>query len=151
MNKKLIFAALILIVLAMPLINLVIDKPIMIPAQLLAGKSQVFKNASKVMQSSCLNCHSSRTIWPWYAGLPLAGKIIQRDVKDGREEINLERELYVSDQKPSAETLKRIQHEIETDAMPPLEYKALHWKAFLNSKEKAVLLKWIDAERQADA
>ena len=147
---KIAFAIIIVISTALlfPLINLMIDRPVAVAPDALLGKTPLFQKAAPVIQVSCLNCHSYRTQLPWYASLPLAQKLIQRDIEDAREAVDFEKELFTPNQAPAKKTLVKMKAEIRDGAMPPIEYKALHWKAVLSSKEKQAILDWI-AEQQS--
>lgn len=136
------------LVLLFPLINLVVDKPVVIAPEKMQGRSPAFLKASSVIQESCLTCHSSHPQLPWYASLPIAKQIISHNIEEAREEVDLEKALFTPGKLPSPKLLKHIQSEIEEGAMPPIEYKAMHWKSFLSAKEKQAIFDWI-AEQQA--
>jgi len=41
-----------------------------------------------MLRRACFDCHSEATRWPWYAALPLASHVIERDVTDARGQLN---------------------------------------------------------------
>ena len=46
------------------------------------------QNVMKILKTSCYDCHSNETIWPWYAQIaPLSWNIVGH-VNDGREALN---------------------------------------------------------------
>ncbi len=136
-------------VVALAMINRVTDQPITMPAETFSGKSPLFEKAAPIIQESCLVCHSSQAQIPWYGSLPFAKQLIQRNIEEGREEINLERALFTPGVAPSAKALRHIQEEVEKGKMPPIEYAALHWNAFLSAGEKQVLYDWIKEQGSA--
>lgn len=155
MKKKLfkIIAGLLLIsvlvFVSVALINQFVDVPVAVEPKSLIGKTALFQKAAPIIQESCLNCHSSKTQLPWYAQLPPAKQIITHNVEEALEEVDLEKALFTTGQKPSLKLLKHIQSEVDENAMPPLEYKALHWKAILSSDEKRAIFDWISEEQSA--
>src|SRR5215467_1820965 len=38
---------------------------------------------------SCNDCHSNRTVWPWYTGVAPASWLVVSDVNRGRKALNL--------------------------------------------------------------
>ncbi|MDH4378794.1 MAG: heme-binding domain-containing protein [Vampirovibrionales bacterium] len=135
--------------LSVPLINVAVDKPVAVPPQELAGKTQAFALASPLLQTSCLPCHSARTTLPWYAQLPIAKQMIAANMAQGLNEFNLEERLYTEGKAPSAHTLEEIEDVLTKGEMPPLEYTAAHWNAFITPAKKQIVLDWILEERAA--
>ena len=37
---------------------------------------------------ACYACHSNETDWPWYSNVAPMSWLVQRDVEDGRDELN---------------------------------------------------------------
>lgn len=153
MKQKFLNLAAILILLpasaaaALAMINRVTDQAIVMPPETFSGKTPLFQKAAPIIQESCLVCHSSKAQIPWYGSLPIAKQIIQRNIEEGREEIDLERVLFTPGKAPSAKALRHIHEEIENGKMPPFEYAALHWNAFLSKREKQVLYDWIHEQQ----
>ena len=42
-----------------------------------------------ILQTSCYDCHSNNTHYPWYANVQPIGWLLASHVKDGKEELNL--------------------------------------------------------------
>src|SRR5512138_3689682 len=43
----------------------------------------------QLMADACMDCHSNETKWPWYSNVAPVSWLIQKDVEDGRSELNL--------------------------------------------------------------
>ena len=43
------------------------------------------------LRQACFDFHSETTRWPWYATLPIASQVIERDVTEARGQLNLSR------------------------------------------------------------
>jgi Haem-binding domain len=58
------------------------DKPLLLDATF---DPQVIK----ILERSCQNCHSERTVWPWYSYVAPISWMIENDVRRGRSHMNL--------------------------------------------------------------
>ncbi len=47
---------------------------------------------------ACYDCHSNETIWPWYSNVAPVSWLVQRDVEEGRDEVNFSE--WGDDRKP---------------------------------------------------
>lgn len=133
------------------ILNQVLDRPIPMPLDAQEGKTPAFARARKVFEADCLSCHSSKATLPWYSNLPLAKQLIEADIREARKEMDFEKRIYAPGKRPSAHTLKEIRKEIRKNAMPPPVYKAVHWRSFLSSDDRAAVLDWVEEELGAYA
>lgn len=94
--------------------------------------------ARRTLISKCADCHSDATRWPVYARVAPASWLIERDVAEGRRHMNLSRWRELSlDQQQGLE--QEIAQEAKEGAMPPVQYRLLHWTAHLNVADRAAL------------
>jgi hypothetical protein len=42
-----------------------------------------------ILQRSCNDCHSNRTVWRWYSNVAPASWLVSHDVREGRDALNL--------------------------------------------------------------
>jgi hypothetical protein len=42
-----------------------------------------------ILKRSCADCHSNQTIWPWYSYVAPVSWLVERDVRRGRDHMNL--------------------------------------------------------------
>ncbi len=96
--------------------------------------------------NSCVDCHSDAAEMPFYASFPLASGMIEEHREEAMAFWDADRELFVSGL-PSEAALAKIQQVLETGAMPPASYKALHWNAGVSPAEKDSQLSMIRALR----
>ena len=137
-----------LLLLSIPGINLLVDKPVVMLPETWSGKVASFQKAAPIIQQACLSCHSAKAKLPWYAVLPGAKQLIRNNCDDGLEKLNMENALFSAGNAPNKKVLARIKKEIESDEMPPWEYQAAHWKAILSGKQKQTIYDWIRDEQQ---
>jgi hypothetical protein len=100
-----------------------------------------------VFNKSCIDCHSEQTRWPWYAHIPPASWLIDRDVSHARRAMNLSR-LVSGPGGPSAavSVLSAICKMTQEQRMPPLRYRLMHPNSGLSGNDKAVLCGWATKE-----
>jgi len=90
---------------------------------------------------ACGNCHSNHTDWPWYSHVAPVSWWIARDVREGRESLNLsEWETYSAPQR--RDKLESICGLISTGRMPPRQYRSMHPEAKLTEMEKEAVCAW---------
>ena len=100
--------------------------------------------ARSLAVAACYDCHSNETKWPWYANVAPVSWLVQRDVDDGRAELNFSRW-------PSGEA-DDLSDSVEDREMPPRQYLLAHPGARLSADERATLLAALRRlEREAEA
>jgi hypothetical protein len=57
-------------------------------APIFAG-TETPSSVTEVMERSCQNCHSERTVWPWYSYVPPISWMIENDVYRARKQMNI--------------------------------------------------------------
>jgi mono/diheme cytochrome c family protein len=77
---------------------------------------------------ACFDCHSNQTRWPWYSNIAPMSWLVQRDIDEGREELNWSEWGPGSEGDESAETVLE-------GSMPPGAYTLLHPEARLTDQE----------------
>lgn len=97
--------------------------------------------ARELLRRACDDCHSNRTVWPWYSGIAPISWLIARDVHEGREELNTSTWNRL-DASERAEALEESWETIEDGEMPLWFYLPLHPEARLTDADRAVLREW---------
>jgi cytochrome c peroxidase len=104
--------------------------------------------AYAILGAKCADCHTAEGALPFYAALPIVGKLIKGDIQDGLKAVNYQSTLAAAPDQPAGEVLlAKTEREITSGDMPPLPYLLLHWHARLTAAEQATLRDWIHAER----
>lgn len=101
------------------------------------------KEISTQLKTSCYDCHSNNTIYPWYSKIQPMNMLLSKHINDGKEELNLsEFETYSKRQKKSK--LKSMISQIKKDEMPLTSYTLLHCDASLSENDKKNVLIFLD-------
>jgi len=100
-----------------------------------------------LLKRSCMDCHSNRTAWPWYSYVAPMSWLVERDVRRGRDYINLsEWDQYTSKQREKF--LADIASVIKNREMPLPQYTLIHRDANLSNADTDLLYAWARAERR---
>jgi hypothetical protein len=94
-----------------------------------------------ILERACFDCHSNETVWPWYAHIAPASWLLERDVVDGRDEMNLS-EWGAWSEDRRAHKAEEMVEEIEDEEMPPWFYTPLHPAAKVTEDDVEVLESW---------
>ena len=58
------------------------------PKREIGANLSIDPRAGSMLERSSSDCHSNRTIWPWYSGVAPASWLVVSDVNRGRKELN---------------------------------------------------------------
>ena len=98
-------------------------------------------NIQSMLRTSCYDCHSNETIYPWYAYVAPVSFLVSKDTREGRRELNFsEWEKLDADEK--AEMLEEIAEEVEEGEMPMKIYPITHPKAKLSDENREEIENW---------
>lgn len=99
----------------------------------------------------CLSCHSENPKLPFYAELPVAGKIVMKDIDSGYRAYDIEpvMEALKIDGRVSAVDLAKIEKVVLDDRMPMPKYYLVHWGSSLTPAKRDIVLDWVRNERIA--
>lgn len=94
-----------------------------------------------ILQSSCNDCHSNKTVYPWYTNIQPVGWWLAHHVDEGRRELNFS-EFASYPLKRQYHKLEEILEMVEEDEMPLRSYTLLHGNAVLSAAQKSTLMNW---------
>lgn len=90
--------------------------------------------AMGILERSCNDCHSNRTVWPWYSKFAPASWLVTSDVNEGRSEMNLS-EWGAYSQEKRQKLLGKMCEEVTEGDMPGALYATLHPQARLTGAD----------------
>ncbi|WP_438989247.1 heme-binding domain-containing protein [Polaribacter sp.] len=98
-------------------------------------------DVKKILETTCFDCHSAKTRYPWYDKITPINYWLDEHVKDGKKHLNFS--------KWSEYSLKRKEHkmdelyeEVEKGEMPLNSYTWTHSEANLTEKQIAAVVAW---------
>jgi hypothetical protein len=123
--------------------------PNKMPENAEAGKDDLISSGllpediSSILRTSCYDCHSNQTSFPWYSKVAPASWLLAKDIRKGREELNFsDWESY--SKRDKIKNLSNIKEEVSSGEMPLKVYLIIHRKARLSPEKVSALNKWTD-------
>jgi hypothetical protein len=101
------------------------------------------ENISSILRTSCYDCHSNQTVYPWYSKVAPASWLLAKDIREGREELNFS-EWGSAGKRKQIKNLESINEEVASGAMPLKNYLILHRDAKLSPEQRNALVKWTE-------
>ena len=106
-------------------------------------------NISEILRTSCYDCHSNETIWPWYSKIAPVSFLVAGDVNEGRKHLNFsEWDKYEADKREKI--LEEIVEEIEKEAMPLSSYTFTHPNAKLDDHRIKLIKEWVNPDGNSE-
>lgn len=149
MKKVLKFIAIIVVFVIIGMQFFQIDKtnPPINSAETLEASTQVPENIQAIFKRSCDDCHSNKTIYPFYSYIaPISWKLDEH-IKDGRKKMNFS-VWQTYENRKKRKKLEEICEEIETNEMPMSQYLIVHWDAKLSDDDKKIICDWTKSEAE---
>jgi cytochrome c peroxidase len=141
-------AAVLLLLLAVPVLNLFAGKPSVDLAEA-ASVDPSCSEAASILAEKCGHCHVDGTTLPFYARLPGARALMRKDIEEALDRLDLVEGLNAGPDGPVSEVmLAKTEYVIHYGSMPPMRYRLLHWTSGLGDSVEAKLLAWIRDERE---
>jgi hypothetical protein len=143
---KQIAIAVSLFALAMQLIPAGTRNSPIVPSRTIYATESMPPSVRTVFESSCMNCHSNQTYWPWYSYIAPVSWIVARDVHDGRRQMNFSEWGAYSPQKRE-QKLEEICEQIMNGDMPDGKYTFIHRNSRLTQEQREAVCEWTQTPR----
>lgn len=119
--------------------------PPVVDSETLIASTAVPADVQQILTRSCNDCHSNRTIYPWYSRVSPFNWVLAGDIEEGRREMNFSQwNTYTA--KKKTRKLEELCEQVEQRAMPLPSYLWIHRDAALSESEIKVLCDWAKAE-----
>lgn len=115
--------------------------PPIVETETLEAAVDVPADISMILARSCNDCHSHKTIYPWYSNIQPSAWFLRDHIDDARNHLNFS---VFNTYEPAKKTrkLEEICEEIESARMPLPSYLWLHGDAVLNASDGKALCDW---------
>ena len=94
-----------------------------------------------ILKKACYDCHSNQSVYPWYSYVAPASWLIAKDVREGREELNLS-DWADQSKRRKIKIMNEMAEEIEKEKMPLDIYVVVHRDAILTEEEIETITSW---------
>ncbi len=98
-------------------------------------------SVKQIVTKACADCHSNKTVYPWYASVQPIAFWLEHHVDEGKGEINFNEFASYRIGKQNHK-LKEVIEQVKEDEMPLSSYTLIHKDAKLTAAEKATLIQW---------
>lgn len=117
-----------------------------VQADTLEAAVSVPYSVAAILDRSCSDCHSDRTVFPWYASVQPFGWFLKDHIDEGRREINFS-QFNTYPARKKMKKLEEICEQVEKKEMPLPSYLWIHRGAALSEAEIKTLCDWSLTER----
>lgn len=115
-------------------------------AETLEAAVAVPPDISMILARSCNDCHSYKTVYPWYSYIQPVGWWMQDHFLKGRDELNFSTFARLN-AKQRSRKLEQMCDEVREGKMPLPSYTYGHPDAVLKDSEKSALCAWANTIR----
>lgn len=105
-------------------------------------------DVKRLLRSSCYDCHSNNTRYPWYAKLQPMAWLLADHIKNGKADLNFD-EFGSYPKRRQLSKLKSIAGSIKDGSMPIGSYTWIHRYAKLSEENKATIINWAISTRDS--
>ncbi|HEU5236599.1 MAG TPA: heme-binding domain-containing protein [Pyrinomonadaceae bacterium] len=116
-------------------------------SQTIVARANVPPDVAAILERSCRDCHSNKTVWPWYTHVAPVSWWLKSHVDNGRKDLNLS-EWGKLPRDRQDRKLRQMCDEVQDGNMPLASYLPMHPTAKLSDQDKRTLCAWTDQERE---
>ena len=101
------------------------------------------KEIQSILKTSCYDCHSHNTNYPFYQKIQPLGWFLEHHIKEGKAALNFS-EFGTYSKRRQKNKLKTIVNQIKDDEMPLTSYTIMHRNSKLTENQKKEIINWIN-------
>ncbi|WP_267401895.1 MULTISPECIES: heme-binding domain-containing protein [unclassified Chryseobacterium] len=98
-------------------------------------------DVAKIINTSCYDCHSNETKYPWYADIAPSSWLVKNHINEGRKHLNFST-FAVYEPKRQAHKLEECIEMVEKKEMPLESYYIGHQDAKLTDEQRKILVQY---------
>ena len=103
---------------------------------------EVPEDVKQLIKTSCADCHSNKTVYPWYSEIAPVSWYLAQHVNEGKEHLNFsEWAAYNNNQK--SHIINDLKEVLEDHEMPLKSYLIIHKDAEMTQNNYEALLNWV--------
>lgn len=141
--KKLIKWCLVGLLVAAAVMTVVYRAVNRVPSPELPQNEQVYEILT---DGGCLSCHSADPVLPFYANLPVMGKVVKADVEAGYRAFDMTEfmgAILDGYEVISPVDLAKVEKVVLDGRMPMPKYYLVHWGSYLTDAKRDIVLDWV--------
>ena len=92
----------------------------------------------------CISCHTANPELPFYANLPVAGKLVKQDAADGYRAFDIAplMEAFKSGATPNVVDVAKVERVALNKTMPMAKYYLVHWGSQMTDAKASIIAEW---------
>ena len=105
-------------------------------------------SVQKILKTSCYDCHSNNTVYPWYSKIQPVAWWLNNHIEEGKEHLNFDE---FGNYKIGAQykKLEEVMKTVKDNYMPLNSYVWIHKYAILNNNQKGAIAGWATVLRDS--
>ncbi|WP_457616072.1 heme-binding domain-containing protein [Lutibacter sp.] len=103
---------------------------------------QIPSEVKDILKTSCADCHSNSTEYPWYSEIAPISWFIAQHVNEGKEHLNFSEWTTYNDRQKN-HIIEEMEEVLEEHEMPLNSYLLIHKNAKLSDNQYTVLVNWV--------
>ena len=107
-------------------------------------KYAVPDSVQAILKSSCYDCHSNNTVYPWYANIQPVSFWLDDHIEEGKEHLNFDAFLTYRPNR-QLHIIQGVKKTLKNDDMPLFSYTLIHHYAKLSPDQKNQIYAWTDS------
>lgn len=116
-----------------------------VQAETLDSAVAVPENVRGILDRSCNDCHSNKTVYPWYSNIQPVGWFLNDHITHGRSHLNFSI-FNTYDVKRKVKKLEEVCEQVESKEMPLPSYLWIHRDSVMNEGDARILCDWSKSE-----
>lgn len=109
----------------------------------IATITSIPEETDQLLRSSCYDCHSNTTVYPWYSHIQPVGGWLDDHVNEGKKELNFD-EFTTYSLRRQYHKLEEVVEQVKEKEMPLNSYTWIHKDADLTAEQRQQLINWAD-------
>ena len=107
----------------------------------ISGKYSVPAEVDKILKTSCYDCHSNNTRYPWYSNIQPVAWWLADHVNEGKSELNFN-EFLAYKPKKAHHKMEEVIEQLQEHEMPLKSYTLVHRDAELDDSQRKLVADW---------
>jgi len=99
------------------------------------------ENVKAILETTCFDCHSNKTTYPWYNNITPVNYWLESHIKDGKKHLNFS-EWSSYSLKKKEHKMDELHEEVAEGEMPLKSYTWTHTDANLTAAQIAAVVSW---------
>jgi hypothetical protein len=112
----------------------------------ITARFTVPQDVQTILQTSCYDCHSNNTRYPWYFNIQPPAWLMNSHIQDGKKRLNFS-EFSGYRLRRQYSKFEAIATEVSEGGMPLPSYLLIHTDAKLSQEQKEKLVAWTNVMR----